>query len=138
MSDTVTIVPASCQSAAQTAYYRALIRSHKSSCDSDLLFIFNNLHEKAHRDLAEQFTKELSDLNYKWLYYGEEYNLTKIWNYGKRKTESEYIVFCIADTMFLGDWLTPLKLLVDTPRQWVLVRRRSWNLLPRSILLGIS
>ena len=62
MSATVTIVPASCQSAAQTAYYRALIRSHKSSCDSDLLFIFNNLHEKPHRDLAEKFTKELSDL----------------------------------------------------------------------------
>jgi len=114
MSDTVTIMPIVCQHPAQLAIYRAAFRSHKATCDSKLIAIFNENHTKEHTKFASLMREELNRLGYDWVHYHDEFNLNKIYNYGLDRTESEFVVFSIADTLFLGDWLTPLKTLLAT------------------------
>lgn len=114
MKTTVTIAPATIQHYAHVAFYRAMARSHKNTCDSKLYFIFNEIYTDEHKAMAERFTRELTDLDYGWVYYEGDFHLNKLFNCGLDNTESEYVVYSIADTLFLGDWLTPLQKLIDT------------------------
>jgi len=76
--------------------------------------VFNEIYDEGHKSMAEHFTKYLKDLDYGWFYYNESFNLHKIYNFGLDKTESDFVVYSIADTLFVGDWLNPLKALLAT------------------------
>lgn len=108
----VTICPATIQHPAHIAFYRAMARSHKATCDSILYFVFNEIHTEDHWALAKSFEKELEDLEYFALYYEEDFHLNKLFNYGLDNTKSDIVVYTIADTIFLNDWLNPLKLIL--------------------------
>lgn len=101
---TCTIMPGTSLTHATLVSCELAVRTHKETCEADLLFIDNTCDNEAHRNATQ---KMVEGHGYKYEYSPDPFSWTKLCNYGAEKVKDDYdfVVFSNADVIYFPYWL---------------------------------